>query len=188
MTLLDSESMITEHLHPRVAEIIDELEATQRAFVEFIDTIPEEQRQAPAVGARWSFAQHVEHLAVVEDGTGRLMSKLIRRVREIGARETDESSVLHSIDQHRIWTLNQRLEAPEMVRPKDGAPADESLARLAQSRERVTVALRDASGLALSTATAPHPYFGQFDVYQWGLMLAHHQRRHAECIRELLAS
>ena len=72
--------------------------------------------------------------------------------------------------------------------PKPVCNKAESLAKLALSRERVTVVLREASGLALSTATAPHPYFGQFDVYQWGLMLAHHQRRHAECIRELLAS
>lgn len=180
--------MTTESLHPRVAEIINELEATQRAFIAFIDSIPETQRRAPAPDGRWSFAQHVEHLAVVEDGAGRLISKLIRQIRETGAREMDESSVLHSIDQHQIWALTQRLEAPEVVRPKVGAPPDESLAKLALSRERVTVVLREASGLALSTATAPHPYFGQFDVYQWGLMLAHHQRRHAECIRELLAS
>ena len=58
----------------------------------------------------------------------------------------------------------------------------------ATARLRVIAVLQSASGLALSTASAPHPYFGQFDVYQWGIMLAHHQRRHAECIRELLAS
>lgn len=179
--------MTTDSLHPRVAEIIDELEATQRDFIAFIDSIPESERNRPAVG-RWSIAQHLEHLSVVEDGTGRLMSKLIKQIRATGARETEDSSVLHSLDQYQIWKVNNRLEAPELVRPKEGLPASESLARQAASRSRVMDALRAASGLALSTATAPHPYFGQFDVYQWGIMLAHHQRRHAECIRELLAS
>jgi hypothetical protein len=179
--------MTTETLHPRVAEIIRELDATQQEFMEFIDTIPDAERNAPANG-RWSIGEHLEHLAVVEDGTGRLMSKLIKQIQGTGARETDDSPVLHSLDQFQIWKVNTRLEAPEIVRPKEGLTPSESIARQAASRSRVKDVLRAASGLALSTATAPHPYFGQFDVYQWGIMLAHHQRRHAECIRELLAS
>ena len=180
--------MTTESLHPRVAEIIDELEATQRDFVAFIDTIPESQRNAPSVDGRWSIALHLEHLALVEDGTGRMISKLIKQIQATGARENDESSVLNSLDKHQIWTLNRRVVAPDLVSPKEGLMPSESLARQAASRSRVIAVLQAASGLALSTASAPHPYFGQFDVYQWGIMLAHHQRRHAECIRELLAS
>lgn len=180
--------MTTDSLHPRVAEIIDELEKAQREFDEFIAAIPESQRTAPTANGKWSIAQHLEHLAIVEDGAGRLMSKLIKQVRASGALEKDESSVLNTLDQHQIWTLNRRLLAPEVVRPNEGLPPSESLARQTASRLRVIAALESASGLALSTASAPHPYFGQFDVYQWGIMLAHHQRRHAECIRELLAS
>lgn len=180
--------MTTDSLHPRVAEIVDELETAQREFDAFVYTIPESQRDAPTADGKWSIAQHLEHLALVEDGTGRLMSKLIKQVQASGARENEESSVLNSLDQHQIWTLNRRVVAPELVRPREGLPSAESLARQAASRVRVIAALQAASGLALSTASAPHPYFGQFDVYQWGIMLAHHQRRHAECIRELLAS
>ena len=180
--------MTTDSLHPRVAEIVDELAKAQREFDEFMNTVSESQRATPAADGKWSIAQHLEHLFLVEDGTGRLMSKLIKQVQATGARENDESSVLNSIDSHQIWTLNHRIVAPELVRPKEGLPPSESLARQAASRLRVIAALQAASGLALSTASAPHPYFGQFDVYQWGIMLAHHQRRHAECIRELLAS
>ena len=179
--------MTAETLHPRVAEIIDELESTQREFMAFIDTIPESQLNQPANG-RWSIAQHLEHPALVEDGTGRLISKLIKQIRATGAQEDHDSSVRNSLDSHRIWSLDRRVSAPELVQPREGLTPSESLARQAASRSRVIEVLRAASGLALSTATAPHPYFGQFDVYQWGIMLAHHQRRHAECIRELLAS
>lgn len=178
--------MTTDSLHPRVAEIIDALETAQQDFLALLESIPEARRDDMAtVAGRWSIADHVEHLARVEDGTGRLISKLIKQIQSAGARETDDSSVLHSLDRYQIWTVRRPVEAPEAVRPQEGLPTSEGLARLTASRARVIAALRAASGLALSTASAPHPYFGPLDVYQWGIMIAHHQRRHAELIRGL---
>lgn len=178
--------MTTDSLHPRVAEVIGALETAQRDFLEFFPTIPEARRDAEAAGGGWSVAQHVEHLARVEDATGRLISKLIKQVEATGERETDASSVLQSLDRFQIWTVKRRVEAPDAVRPREGLPTSEGLARQAAARARVIGALRAASGLALATVTAPHPYFGPLDGYQWGIMIAHHQRRHMELIRGLV--
>jgi hypothetical protein len=82
--------------------------------------------------------------------------------------------------------VRRRVEAPDAVKPQEGLPTSESLARQSAARVRVIGALRAASGLALTTASAPHPYFGPLDVYQWGILIAHHQRRHAELIRGLV--
>ncbi len=177
--------MTTEGLHPRVMEIVDALEAAQRDFLALMDAIPAAQCDMPAGEGRWSIAQHVEHLAMVEDGAGRLMNKLIKQVRAAGAQETDDSPISPSLERYRIWTVVRPIEAPEIVQPREGLSVNEGLARLSASRARMIEVLRSASGLALSTASAPHPFFGPLSVYQWGLVAAQHQRRHAALIQGL---
>jgi hypothetical protein len=113
------------------------------------------------------------------------MSKLIKEVEAAGARETDESSLLTSLDRFQTWTVLRPVEAPDFVKPKGGVSTSDALARLTASRERMIAVLKRASGLALATVTAPHPLVGQLNVYQWGLITAHHQRRHIEQIRAI---
>ena len=172
-------------LHPRIAEIVDELEKAQRDLVDVIMAIPEQRREAPALSNAWSIAQQLEHLAIVEDGSGRLMSKLIKVVEASGAKETDSASLLHSLDAFQLWKVTRRIEAPESVSPTEGLSAADALARLTASRLRMIAALHRASGLALASVSAPHPVVGPLNVYQWGLFAAQHQRRHITQIREI---
>ncbi|MBL0169649.1 MAG: DinB family protein [Gemmatimonadaceae bacterium] len=172
-------------LHPRVAEIIDALEQAHRELVDVLTAIPDARREAPSEDGRWSIAQHVEHLAIVEDGAGRLISKLIKQVQATGEQETDESTMLRSLDRFQVWTVSRRIEAPEFVTPKESLSSSDALARLTASRSRMIDALQRASGLALASVLAPHPVVGPLNVYQWGLITAHHERRHIELIRAI---
>jgi hypothetical protein len=171
-------------LHPRIAEIIDVLEHAHRDLVEVVTAIPEARRGVPGADGRWSVAQHLEHLAMVEDGAGRVMSKLIKEVAARDERETESSSLLGSLDRFQVWTsATRKIVAPELVQPREGLTADEALARLTTARTRMIGALQKASGLALASVTFPHPVVGPLNVYQWGLMAAQHERRHLEQIR-----
>lgn len=174
-------------LHPRISEIIEVLEHAHRDLVEVITAIPEARRDAPGDGGRWSVAEHLEHLAMVEDGAGRVMSKLIKEVAARDERETETSSLLASLDRYQVWTAaTRKIVAPEMVQPREGLTAADALARLTTARTRMIGALQKASGLALATVTFPHPVVGPLNVYQWGLMAAQHERRHLEQIRALV--
>lgn len=172
-------------LHPRVAEVVDLLKDSQLVMEAQLALMDDAKKNAPALDGRWSVAQHVEHLAIVEDGSGRLMSKLIKQIQVTGAVETDDTSVLDSLDRYQVWNVGRRVEAPEWVRPRDGLTADEALARLATARERMIEALTKASGLALESATFPHPLVGPLNVYQWGIITAHHQQRHGTLINAI---
>ncbi len=172
-------------LHPRIVEVIDALEQAHRELVDVVMSIPADRRDAPATEGRWSVAENIEHLALIEDGVGRLISKLTKQVRDAGAMETEESSLLHSIDHFRVWSVTRRIEAPDFVRPTEGLSSNEALARLTSARTKLVDALRNGSGLALATVSHPHPVVGPLNIYQWGIMTAHHQRRHSEQIRQI---
>ncbi len=172
-------------VHPRIAEVIDQLEASHRELVHLITSMPPDKRNAPSPDARWSVAQNVEHLAVVEDGSGRLISKLMKQLAEAGAYETETSPIGDSIDKYQIWTSDRRINAPDMVQPKEGLSTDDALAKLTASRTRLIEAFRKGSGLALASVQQPHPAVGPLNVYQWGLFVAHHARRHIAQIRDV---
>lgn len=178
--------MSLDTVHPRIAEIIDVLEDAQQEMMQLLSAIPVARRDEPAPAGKWSIAQHLEHLALVEDGSGRLISRLVKQANESGLRETDESSHLRSLDQFGVERAVRAIEAPEMVQPREGLSSAEALARQSAARERMIEALRKASGSPLATVTFPHPLVGPINGYQWGLMAALHQRRHINQIRELL--
>ena len=135
-----------------------------------------------------AIAQIVEHIAVVEDGVGRLVSNLIKQIAESGARESEATLLLSSLDKFSIDVPRVRIAAPERVQPRESLPVADSLARLAVARARMIDAYTRASGLALASASAPHPLAGPLNVYQWGLMTALHTRRHIHQIREMVAT
>lgn len=177
--------MTIERPHPRIAELVEALEQAHREMMEVVTLLPAATRDAPAANNAWSIAQHLEHLTMVEDSSGRLISRLIKQVAESGAREMEEESLLQSLDQFQLWTTTTRFPAPEMVQPHEGLSSSEALARLLTARQRTVAALYRASGLALGTVSFPHPVIGPINGYQWALMIAQHQRRHTQHIRHV---
>lgn len=178
-------------LHPRIAEVLAALTDAQREMDALIttirDTVPAEQwARVPDMGG-WSVTQVVEHLAIVEDGAGRLVSKLIKQTGD--AVETDTTPVAPGLERYRIWDPSgRRIEAPDMVTPKGALSLEDAHAAQQQARARVIEAYRAASGRALGSVSAPHPALGPLDAYQWGHMTAQHQRRHVTQIRSILAA
>jgi len=177
---------MTVALHPRVAEVIAELETAQRELEDTLHALTPAQRDATEGNGGWSVAQIVEHLAMVEDGSGRLISKLIGQAE--GTTETDEGPVRHLLDHFRIDVPDRKIEAPEMVQPKSGLTVAEALTLLATARGRVIEAFERASGRDLGSVIFPHPALGPLNVYAWGLFLAHHQRRHVNQLRHSVLS
>jgi hypothetical protein len=90
-----------------------------------------------------------------------------------------------TVDSRMLTDRSRRINAPEMVVPREGATVGEGLTALDASRAAVHRALDDASGVALGAIRHTHPVFGEMNLYQWGLLLGYHDARHAEQIREI---
>ncbi|WP_291157277.1 DinB family protein [Gemmatimonas sp. UBA7669] len=173
-------------LHPRMAEVIDALSDAQEEMIALLATVPPALLHAHPSSDVWSVAQIVDHLAIVEDGTGRLVSKLIKSVADTV--DTDETPIAPTLARYQIPNPVTRIDAPAMVAPSSDIDYEAALARQQTARQRLIAALVDASGRALSQASAPHAIFGPLDGYQWALFVALHQRRHLVQISTTLAA
>jgi len=173
-------------LHPRTAEVVQALHDAQEEMEALLATIPAAHREAPATDGAWSIAQVVEHLALVEDGSGRLLGNFIKQVRDVPETETD--AIAPTLEDQRIWDASRSRVAPEIVSPKGQLSYEEALSRQSAARARLMDALVAASGCALGTVTRPHPALGTLNGYQWALFTAQHQRRHLPQIAAISSS
>ena len=173
-------------MHSRIAEALDYLDterADLRAAVEFI---PIEQRGKTPGPDRWSVAQVLHHLTLIENRVAPLVNKLVAGARAGGlGPELETSSILNARHAERIADRSFRVPAPEEIRPPSDVDAASALAALDQSREALKAAVTAGDGLALSEIRYPHPVLGEINLYQWILFVGSHEVRHTAQIREI---
>jgi len=149
-----------------------------------LESLPPEASSRTAPDGGWTVAQVIEHLLMVEDGAGRLISGMLKQLE--GTVDSDTDPIGPTLARFRIDTPLTKLAAPERVTPTNALPLAECVAKLDEARQRLITALEHGSGRALHTMTVPHPFLGELSGYQWALLAAQHQRRHLTQIRNIM--
>ena len=175
-------------MHPRTEEVLNYLDAERSALRNAIELVPPAQREQQPGTDRWSVAQVLQHLVMIEKRIGMGMTKWVAEARTAGTGpETDTSSVMNSLPLQLIADRTERRNAPEAVRPQGDADAESAWAALEQSRETLRAAFLAGDGLALSQVIQPHPALGPINLYQWMLFVGSHETRHTGQVREIAA-
>ncbi len=180
----------SDSLHPILSAIVRELEREREAMLAVAHSIPVAHREVRPAPDRWTAAENLSHLAMVEQSSGKLFSVLARQLREAGAppeTSSDAPTVIDAFTRFSVQLRNDRFQAPDRVAPVENASFDESLSLLTESRARLLDAINKANGLPLGSVSAPHPRLGNITLYEWLLMIARHEARHADQLRELAA-
>ena len=170
-----------------VPEIYEHIDRTRARLVAAVENLSGEQHTFRTAPDRWSVAELVEHLSIVEGNVVTLLNKLLGKAEEAGAAAAvpglfaDPVSIEEFVERSRV----AKYEAPERIRPTGTLPLADSLARLSDSRAALH-ALRPrierADGRALRF---PHPAWGPLDLYQWLLFVGAHEDRHLAQIEAL---
>jgi hypothetical protein len=176
----------TESMHPRIEEVVNYLDRERAALHEAIERVPADARDKQPGPDRWSVAQVLQHLGLIEKRIGLGMTKWVTdgRGAELGP-EKETSSVLNSVPVQLIIDRSQRRNAPEEVRPPGDIDASTALAELESARETLRGAFLAGDGLALSEVVQPHPVLGPINLYQWMLFVGSHEERHTAQIIEI---
>jgi lysozyme family protein len=173
-------------MHPRTEELLNFLLTTQIRLREAVDSVSPAARNEPAPEGRWSVAEVLDHLALVETGITRIITKKVGDARASGLEpERDTSSILWSLDVHKILDRAERQVAPERTRPTARAGVDDAWRRLEEANAAARNAVASTGGLAIGGISHVHPSFGPLNLYQWIIFLGAHELRHALQIREV---
>ena len=175
-------------MHPRLEEVINYLDTERTALREAVESVPPELRNQQPGADRWSVAQVLQHLLIIEKRIGLGMTKWVTDARASNrGPETETSSVMNSLPLQLITDRSQRRNAPEEVRPSGDIDAQSAWVALEKSRESLRAAFLSGDGLALSKVIQPHPVLGPINLYQWALFVGSHETRHAGQVREIAA-
>jgi uncharacterized damage-inducible protein DinB len=175
-------------MNPRLQEVLDYLDAERSALHEAIELVPTELRNQQPGPDRWSVAQVLQHLVIIEKRIGMGMTKWVADAKAAGVGpEGETSSVLNSLDLALIADRSRRRNAPDEVRPNGDLDAASAWTALEQTRAALRAGVLPGDGLALGEVIQPHPVLGPINLYQWLLFVGSHEVRHTGQVREIAA-
>jgi hypothetical protein len=175
--------MPTETMHPRIKELLDYIEKQMASLRTAYESVPIDRRAVRVVPDRWSPAEIIHHLAIVERRLAQRLATLIEQARALPP-ETETTSALTSQSTTTVLDRTARLVTSEALEPRDTDPA-RAWDEFVDAREEVVRVIRTGDGLALGAVSAPHPALGPFSAYEWIAFIGSHAARHADQIREM---
>ncbi|HXM50537.1 MAG TPA: DinB family protein [Pyrinomonadaceae bacterium] len=175
-------------MNPRLEEVLNYLDSERTALREAIELVPTGLRDKEPGPDRWSVAQVLQHLVMIERRIGMGMTKWVADANAAGVGpELETSSVLNSLDLALIADRSRRRNAPDEVRPDGKLDAASAWTALEQTRAALRAGVTPGDGLALSEVIQPHPVLGPINIYQWLLFVGSHETRHTGQVREIAA-
>lgn len=170
----------------RLDELLDTLASSRRALGDAVALVPPSLRQTPPAPERWSVAQVLEHLVIVETRT----TKVIAMLGESAPEESDAGIDAPTADAHRLDTRalldrSRRVMAPEPLQPAGDVDAADAWRRLGDTRTALSAVVSALDGRQMHQVTRPHPVLGVLNGFQWIGAVAGHEERHAAQIREI---
>ena len=172
-------------MHAHLVEVLAKLNASRAALRDAMAAIPAEARRQRPAPDRWAPVEIVEHLSLVERRFAAIVGGKITEAlsADLGA-ETGAREPLPPTVSGMLADRGMRRDAPDLARPS--GTLDEAAAWAAADRARADFrdVVAGGDGRALSTVIHAHPFFGALNVYQWVELIAGHEMRHVQQLRE----
>lgn len=173
-------------MHPRIQELINHLDTHRETLRAAVDSVPAHLRDKRVETDKWSVAEILEHLAIVENIADNKLGKLLDNGIENGlGRETETSSVIAMVDMNFLLDRSRKINSPEAGRPTGKVNAADAWKELEKTNKNMLELLRKADGYALAELSMPHPAAGPLNMYQWIGFRGGHEARHAAQIKEI---
>jgi hypothetical protein len=172
---------------PKVEEVVARITAARDELLAAVEGLADPQASHRPAETAWSIEDVLHHLALTEEAAVKLLARNLRKAqeRQLPPDPDPHGSVVDAIDAAVAGADDKKVTAPDVVTPRSGITAAEALARLRASRDALVASLERLSAYDVSSLTFPHPFFGDFDTYQWVLVTGWHERRHTRQIERI---
>jgi hypothetical protein len=159
------------------------LDDTGAGLLQMLDGLSSEQLLYRPEPGRWSVAETTEHVIVVEKRLVPALEKLLLEPPDLAtqAAMSDQEVV------HEIGTVVNRVQSPERSLPTSRWPAEELSREFETARQNTRNFVTSTNG-DLRHHFIRHWLFGNFDAYQWVLLLGAHASRHTNQSKSVIAS
>jgi len=166
-------------------ELVGHLDDNRRVLRAAVDSVPVADRARRPAPDRWSVAEVVEHVGIVE---GRVTARLTAAFDAAPPVALPSGRVPPPVDRSfldQIGDRTNRYKTGAPSEPRGGIETESAWAAATASREAFRRLLERAAGRDVGGIVFPHPFIGPLSFYEWAVFLSGHDARHADQIREM---
>jgi len=165
---------------PSLKSITENLARAEREFLTAADRVPAGQWKTRPAEDRWSAAELVCHLIMVEraiiKGTDRLLQGPPKRRPLLKG---------FHIPMAIVETRLIRRKSPIPLDPGMVGQKTDMLDKLREVRAQTQAFMEKTQGKDLRLYHMPHPFLGTLNTYEWLQLIASHELRHTKQMREI---
>lgn len=170
----------------RLDALLRHLDEQHELLRQAVESVPPEQREVKPISDRWSVAEILEHVALVEARLEKLFASKVAEARASGLGPEQASlPELHPFDRTRVLDRSRPVMAGQAVQPTGNVDAATAWAAVERSFTSFRETVRASDGVPLGRIVQPHPVFGPISLHGWAEFVAGHEARHAAQISEL---
>ena len=172
-------------MHPRIAELFDFIDRQRLDLEQAVAELPLSDLTVRPEPDRWSVAEILEHLVLIERGLAALFARWLAPGSLEGLTAEESSSpILPEIDIAPALDRSRRMKTFKSGEPGGQLSVAESWLALDDARRAVKEAIALGDGLALGEIIHLHRALGRMNMYEWITFVGTHMARHAAQIRE----
>ena len=166
-------------------QVVRNLADSRERLVLTVEGLSDEQRTFRPAEDRWSIADCVEHIAVVENSVLRSIHQVLQSPPQ--PERKNETLGKEQVILERVPARERRVKGPQEAMPQGRWPDFEELITQFEATRERSVRFSAVTQADLRNHFFPHPFLGLLDCYQWLLFLAAHCERHVRQMEEVKA-
>jgi uncharacterized damage-inducible protein DinB len=163
--------------------VLQHLARSRERLLQAVHGLSSEQHAFHPAEDRWSVADCVEHLIVVENFVLRSIERNLASPPD--AAKQSEVRGKEQVILELVPSRNRRVKGPAEVMPTRRWPQFEELLGEFEATRHRSVQFAAATQADLRSHFFPHPFLGELDCYQWLLFLGTHCERHVRQLEEV---
>ena len=173
--------------YQNISEIYEANDKIRARLKETVSNLTDEQANFLPEGEKWTAANIVEHLAMVDQGMTQICAKLLSKAQAESGKAGGEAKISEEFLQKLVHGREQKFNAPERVHPSGQISIAESLSKMNENRQRLEELRPLFETVECSEFKFPHPAFGDLTAHEWLALLGGHEARHLKQIENILS-
>jgi hypothetical protein len=173
-------------IYQNISDMYAADEKVRHKLKALVEGLPDDLTGVVTEGEKWTVAQIVEHISMVNESIGKICGRLLSKSQADGKPSDGTARISSGFVEKATASAETKLEAPDSVQPTIGRGISESLAIMDGNNE-IFGGLRSLfEGVDDTGNKLQHPYFGEMTATEWFAVKIAHEARHTRQIAALI--
>ena len=170
-----------------IDEVYEKNDAVGRKLTAFIESLDDATVCRLPDGEKWTIANVVEHVSLVESNMIKICSKLLGKAEAENMLADGNIAASDTFKEKAIEIATMKLEAPQFVQPTCEATLQQSMEKFSENREKLYELKSQFEKFDSNGHRFPHPFLGDLSAGEWLMLIGGHKLRHLKQIEKLAA-